>query len=179
MSATKIISAIQAHSINQYNSLRSKVLKCCAHIYFKCQWLKKKNIVLFDYNSNYILSFSLINTTGCPLKQNTLYQAENRNWFPLKHKQAWMAWNNSRYLTTTVVFRWFPWQSYTWSCDLLILQWSFRRWGSIWNESHSLIVFIVTSWQWYTKYCLLNPPSPTVHNITETSYCIWQRSTAC
>jgi len=151
MSSTKIILASQAHSINQYKRLRSKVLKRCANIYFNCQWLKKKKYCCVWLKTVTIYCLCLISTTGCPLKKNTLYQAENRNWFPLKHKQAWMAWNNSRYLTTTVVLRWFPWQSYTWSCDLLILQWSLWRWGSIWNESHSLKVFIVTSWQWPHK----------------------------
>jgi hypothetical protein len=41
MSSTKIVSASQTFSISQYRSLRSKLLRCCANIYFNHQCLKR------------------------------------------------------------------------------------------------------------------------------------------
>jgi hypothetical protein len=41
MSSTKIVSANQTCSINQYRNLRSKALRCCANIYFNHQCLKR------------------------------------------------------------------------------------------------------------------------------------------
>ena len=36
--------ARQAHTINQYNNIRTKVLKCCTNIYFNQQYLTKKTV---------------------------------------------------------------------------------------------------------------------------------------
>ena len=36
--------ASQAHSVNLYKNLRTKVMKCCANIYFNRQCLNKKVI---------------------------------------------------------------------------------------------------------------------------------------
>ena len=36
--------ASQAHSVNSYKNLRTKVMKCCANIYFNWQCLNKKVI---------------------------------------------------------------------------------------------------------------------------------------
>jgi len=41
MSSIAIITASQARDVNQYNNLKSKVLKCCANIYFNRQCLKQ------------------------------------------------------------------------------------------------------------------------------------------
>jgi len=40
------ILASQAHSINLYKSIRTKVIKCCANIYFNKQGLIKKAKIL-------------------------------------------------------------------------------------------------------------------------------------
>jgi hypothetical protein len=44
ISLIKITLASQARSINQYKNLRTKVMKCCANIYFNQQCLVKKII---------------------------------------------------------------------------------------------------------------------------------------
>ena len=41
MFSTKIVSASQTCSINQYRNLRNKVLRCCANIYFNHQCPKR------------------------------------------------------------------------------------------------------------------------------------------
>jgi len=41
MSSAQIITASQACDVNQYNNSKSKVLKCCANIYFSRQCLKQ------------------------------------------------------------------------------------------------------------------------------------------
>ena len=72
MSSIKIIRASQATHIYLYKKLNSKILKCCASIYFNKQCLKhnitpnytKINVVLdncFIYNI-----IAIINTTRCP-----------------------------------------------------------------------------------------------------------------
>jgi hypothetical protein len=43
MAPIKIL-ASQAHSVNQYKKLRTKVMKCCANIYFNRGCLNKKVI---------------------------------------------------------------------------------------------------------------------------------------
>ena len=47
MSSTEIILASQARYVNHYRNLQSKVMKCCANIYFTRQCLKQIWVV-FD-----------------------------------------------------------------------------------------------------------------------------------
>jgi len=44
MSSIQIITGSQVHDVNQHNNLKSKVLKCCANIYFNRQCLKQNLI---------------------------------------------------------------------------------------------------------------------------------------
>jgi hypothetical protein len=79
----------QARSKNQFRNLRSKVLKCCANIYFNHQYLKKnltpnypkikmpsiitKQILLFlTETNNFIIVFQFDNTMECPLPKKKL-----------------------------------------------------------------------------------------------------------
>jgi hypothetical protein len=56
MSSTQIITASQARDVKQYNNSKSKVLKCCANIYFSQQCLKQ------NLTSNYT-KIKIPNTT--------------------------------------------------------------------------------------------------------------------
>ena len=89
MSSTKIVLVSQARSKNQFRNLRSKVLKCCANIYFNHQYLKKnltpnypkikmpsiitKQILLFlTETNNFIIVFQFDNTMECPLPKKKI-----------------------------------------------------------------------------------------------------------
>jgi len=75
MFSTKIILASQAHSINQYQNLRSKTLKCCANIYFNHQCLKK------NPTPNYA-KINMPYSSPCHRRQttkNTKLRSERRN----------------------------------------------------------------------------------------------------
>ena len=47
MAPIKIL-ASQAHSVNLYKKLRTKVMKCCANIYFNRECLSKKIIPKYE-----------------------------------------------------------------------------------------------------------------------------------
>jgi predicted membrane metal-binding protein len=50
---TKIVLASPACSVNQYKNLRSKVLKCCANVYFS-SWFQTSAMFLIMYGSFYV-----------------------------------------------------------------------------------------------------------------------------
>jgi len=66
MTNVKLI-ASQAHLINQYKNIRSKLQKCCANIYFNKQCITKKII------SKYV-SIKIANTS--PASQTTAKKAQ-------------------------------------------------------------------------------------------------------
>ena len=49
MAPIKILDS-QAHSINLYMNIRSKVMKCCANIYFNRQYIAYIYVYLFSFN---------------------------------------------------------------------------------------------------------------------------------
>jgi hypothetical protein len=62
MSSAKVIIASQAWYVNVYRSLKSKVLKCCANIYFNKQCLLR-NLAPKNYSCVWRLLYLIILTT--------------------------------------------------------------------------------------------------------------------
>jgi len=69
MSSTKIVIASQTCSISQYRTIRSKVLKCSANIYFNCQ-CHKRNLTT-NYAENFCACWEV--NPGCLAHRQPLY----------------------------------------------------------------------------------------------------------